>query len=213
MLSGRNDKAMKLHLTKSINQFYNNPTFVRSFAYQTIPVYGYLLSKVNNLWQRDISINTNLSDYFIEAFLIQISGNANYENIATVNDYNYENIVEKEKARESERLAKIEGFKKKFLEAPTLTLYFENMNISFDPRNISPLEDFGTVYPNLRVTDNWGILTVENGALLSANWGSVIVSAPTNISSDIVKGDGWILELSEDWEVKSTDKQFELSKK
>ena len=70
------------------------------------------------------------------------------------------------------------------------------MNISFDPRNLVPLEDLGTVYPNVRVTDNWGILTVTNGALLSSSWDKIIVSLPTHIEKDKAQGDGWKLELN-----------------
>lgn len=42
-----------------------------------------------------------------------------------------------------------------------------------------PIEDKGTVYPNIRVTDKWGILTVENGALMSPNWDKISISNPT----------------------------------
>ena len=87
------------------------------------------------------------------------------------------------------------------------------MNISFDPRNITPLENFGTVYPTMRITDNWGILTVNNGALLDSNWGNVIVSTPTEIGNEIVKGNGWTLELKENWIVEKTEGKFLLKKK
>jgi len=213
MLSGRTEKEMKIHLTNSINQFYTNPTFVRSFAYQTIPVYGYLLSKQKDNWNIEISGNTNLTDYFIEAFAVDLTNNSSFEQIAKENDYDYQNIVMIETAREDERLAKVEEFKRIFLKEPILKLNFENMNISFDPRNITPLENFGTVYPTIRVTDNWGILTVENGALLDSNWGYVTVSKPTEISNETVKGNGWTLELKENWIVEKKEGKFILKKK
>ena len=212
MLSGRNDKQMIDHLTKNVNQFYENPTFVRSFAYQTIPIYGYLLSKEKNNWQREISKNTNLTEFFTKSFDINPTTERTFEQIAQENDYDYKRINKTEKIRETERLAKIAQYKQKFLKEPTLKLHFENMNISFDPRNITPLEDIGTVYPNLRVTDNFGILTVENGALLSSDWSNVVVSAPTEIKDNIVKGNGWVLELSKGWKVETTGNKFELKK-
>ena len=87
------------------------------------------------------------------------------------------------------------------------------MNIGFNPSNIMPLKDIGTVYPNLRITDNWGILTVENGALLSNNWDKVTVSEPTEISDKVIKGDGWKLELNNDWELIKIEKNFILKRK
>jgi hypothetical protein len=213
MLSGRNEKEMKSHLTKSIVQFYKNPTFVRSFAYETIPVYGYLLSLQKSNWHKEISKETNLSDYFLKSFEIDTTIKKSFERIAEQNDYNYQNFVVKERVRENERLSKIEDYKTKFLKEPTLKLMFENMNISFDPRNITPLENIGTIYPTLRLTDNFGILTVEDGALLSSDWSNVIVSAPTEISEIIVSGKGWVLELNKDWEVVKVKDTFELKKK
>ena len=212
MLSGRNDKQMISHLTNNVNQFYENPTFVRSFAYQTTPIYGYLLSKETNNWQREISKETNLTDFFVKSFDIDTTTERTFDQIAQENDYDYKKIKEAEKIRENERQAKIAEYKQMFLKDPTLKLYFENMNISFDPRNITPLENIGTVYPNLRVTDNFGILTVEDGALLSSDWSNVIVTAPTEISENIVKGNGWTLELTKGWKVEKIEDKFELKK-
>ena len=212
MLSGRNDKQMISHLTNNVNQFYENPTFVRSFAYQTIPIYGYLLSKETNNWQREISKETNLTAFFVKSFNTDTTTNRTFDQIAQENDYDYKKIKETEKIRENERLARIAQYKQKFLNDPTLKLYFENMNISFDPRNITPLENIGIVYPNLRVTDNFGILTVVDGALLSSDWSNVIVTAPTEISENMVKGNGWTLELNKGWKVEKIEDKFELKK-
>jgi hypothetical protein len=79
------------------------------------------------------------------------------------------------------------------------------MNVSFDPRNIMPLEDKGTVYPNIRITDDWGILTVTKGALLSPTWNSVAVTIPIRIGEEEVLGDGWTLELKPDFVVQKED--------
>lgn len=75
------------------------------------------------------------------------------------------------------------------------------MNVSFDPRNILPLEDHGTVYPNIRVTDLWGILEVTNGALMSPNWDKISVSKPIQFNEKEITGDGWKLQLNENYAV------------
>ena len=92
MLGGRNKEETKQHLLNSIDQFYLNPTFVRSFAYQTVPVYGYLLSSKNKNWHQAISKDTDLTHYFINSFAIEIPKNVSYENVANENSYNYKNI-------------------------------------------------------------------------------------------------------------------------
>jgi len=71
------------------------------------------------------------------------------------------------------------------------------MKIMFDPSNLFPLEDIGTVYPTITVIDKWGTLSVENGALLSKLWDKITVSSPIEIQGSKISGDGWTLELAE----------------
>ncbi len=80
------------------------------------------------------------------------------------------------------------------------------MNVSFDPRNIIPMEDKGTVYPNIRITDNWGILEAEKGALMSPNWDKISVGYPSKISNQTIEGDGWTLQLTENYTIKKDEK-------
>jgi hypothetical protein len=72
-ISGLNKKEnAPEYFTKNVEMFLNIPTFVRSFAYQTIPMYGYLLSSLKKDWNKDISDKTNLIDYFIKTFKAKI---------------------------------------------------------------------------------------------------------------------------------------------
>ena len=212
MLSGFSEQELISHFKESINTFYDNPTFVRSFAYQTIPIYGYLLSLKDNHWHQQITKETNLADYFAKANNITLPTHLENHQLAIRDQYNFANIVAQEAIREKEKLAQLAEYKLIFLKKPTLKLSFENFNISFDPRNIVPLEEYGTVYPNLRITDNWGILTVENGALLSSDWSHVTVSAPTKIADTLVAGNGWELALNKNWRIEKQDEKYALIK-
>lgn len=75
------------------------------------------------------------------------------------------------------------------------------MHVQFDPRNLQPLGDAGTVYPNLRISDDWGILDAMNGALMKPDWSAVIVVAPSASTGSSLKGDGWTLELKPRWKI------------
>ena len=57
------------------------------------------------------------------------------------------------------------------------------MNVQFDPRSLQPLGDAVTVYPAMRITDDWGILDAKNGALMKSDWSAVIVSAPATMTA------------------------------
>jgi len=212
-LSGRNEQELKSQLIRSKNAFFSNPTFVRSFAYHTIPFYGYLLSESKPRWHRDIDIGTNLSDYFIHSFGVSVDESQPIDQIADSGEYEYQQTVTEETEREKKRIEKVEKLKRKFTQHPVLELPFQNMSISFDPRNLTPLEGLGTIYPDLRVTDLWGTLTVKNDALVSSDWSKVTVSAPNKVSVDLVEGDGWQLELAEGWMIEQHNGAYKIAKR
>jgi len=57
------------------------------------------------------------------------------------------------------------------------------------------------VYPNLRISDDWGILDAKNGALMKPDWSAVIVVVPSASTGSSLKGDGWTLELKSGWKI------------
>lgn len=214
-IANRDKKEARAFFENGINSFFGNPTFVRSFAYYTTPAYGYLLYKRAKNWNKKVDSQTDLTTYFINAFNAQIPADLKntVEKIAI--DYNGQSIMEEEKARAEKTKRLIAAYKQKFVDQPHFEIQFEKMNVSFDPRNITPLADKGTVYPNIRVTDLWGVLTVENGALMSPNWNKISITNPTNITDKKIMGDGWILELKEGYGIEKdlADGNFKLKKK
>jgi hypothetical protein len=214
-IAGRNKKQSIEHFTQSIHVFFNNPTFVRSFAYQTTPIYGYLLANTKKDWNREITMHTNLTDYFIKAFGITLPNELKKTTDQILNQYNGAFIVSEEKAREEKTKKLIADYKSKFIEQPHFEIMFEQMQVAFNPGNIMPIEDKGTVYPNIRVSDSWGILTVKNGALMSSNWDKISVSIPIKNEDKNISGDGWILELKDGYSVTKNEStgNYKLTKK
>jgi len=215
IISGRTEKEVKEHFVIDINTFLINPTFVRSFAYQTIPVYGYLLYCKNSNWNKEITGKTDLTNYFIKSFNINIPHDLKVAVASLSGTYNVKIILQEEKAREEKTKKLVAEYKFKFIEEPHFEIQFKKMNVSFDPRNIIPIEDQGTVYPNIRITDLWGILTVKNGALMSANWDRISVTNPIEIEEKIIIGNGWVLELTEGYVLEKNEKtgDYKLTKK
>ncbi|WP_411897545.1 hypothetical protein [Elizabethkingia occulta] len=215
MISGRNKAQIKEHFVATTNAFLKNPTYVRSFAYSTIPVYGYLLSQKDKYWNQKIKGDTNLTDFFIQDFGIKIPTHLKASVDKIANNYNGAAIFSEEKVRDEKIKKLIAGYKIKFIEQPHLEIKFEKMNVSFDPRNIIPVEDKGTVYPQIRVTDNWGILEVTKGALMSPNWDKISVSSPVKISDELIEGEGWTIKINKAYTVKKDEKSnnYVLGKK
>ncbi|MCJ0742533.1 hypothetical protein [Pedobacter montanisoli] len=215
IVSGRNKTQATAFFTKGISNFFTNPTFVRSFAYQTIPIYGYLLYNKDKNWNKKINSKTDLTDYFTKAFNINIPTYLKKAVEKIADEYNGQTIIQEEIKREEKIKKLIADYKLKFIEQPHFEIRFEKMSVSFDPRNIMPIEDKGTVYPNIRVTDLWGVLTVENGALMSPNWDKISITNPIKTEGKKIIGDGWTLDLTNAYTIEKDkiSNNYKLTKK
>jgi hypothetical protein len=154
-MSGRDETQTSVILQQRLSDFLGYPTFVRSFAYLTIPFYGHLLERTDGRWNLQIHDTSNLAVFFVKAFDLTVPVSLCHD---CMNQYGFNRITDEETNREEARARLIAGYKRVFIEQPHLDIRFEKMNISFDPRNLVPLESYGTVYPNMRITDNWGYL-------------------------------------------------------
>jgi len=210
-LSGRDETEIRIYLTQKVGEVKNLPTFVRSFAYITGPIYGILLDQTKVDWRKNLTENIDLADMLANVYQIEIPQNLKEEMESRSRFYGGDEIKKYEDERERERQKRIENYRKKFVEGPIVVIPLRNMNVQFDPRNLQPLDNLGTVYPNIRISDIWGILTVSNGALMSSNWTKIYVSAlnitPENIDTNLIEGDGWKLELNEGWKLVPSERK------
>ncbi len=197
IVSGMTPEEALYHFERSINAFVRYPTFVRSFAYETIPVYGYLLRRTDRYWNKEITPQTNLADFFIRKFGINIPSHLPSAAASIEDAYDGRLIRADETNRESIRRDQVETYRREFVNRPHVVIGFERMNVTFDPRNVIPLDDKGNVYPTIRITDNWGILDVKNGALMSPRWDRITLSAPSSMNGPDISGDGWTLKLDD----------------
>jgi hypothetical protein len=120
--------------------------------------------------------------------------------------YEGEEIVTVETEQEQKRTQQIAEARKKFLDGPVLILSLSpDVNYSFNPNNVIAIDATNSVYPTLRMVDNWGVLTVTNGAWLERGpTGHLVrarVPAPQDLSARPLQGAGWSLELANGWDV------------
>ena len=195
-LGGRPEEELRPYFVKRLTAFQKSPSYLRTFAYECIPVYGYFLAQTDPHWHKEIDLETHLTEFFSRRLSLKLPEDLKVYAEKKQVTYGFPHIWAQEETREKEILAKIKAYKGLFIENTPLILPLENMNLSFDYRDIMPLEDYGTVYPSIRITDNWGVLSVQKGALINPEWNQVRVSEPLEITDSIAKGEGWTLELT-----------------
>jgi hypothetical protein len=213
ILSGRKDIKLRQYLVSRIEFFYNLPTYVGAYAYFTIPVYGYFMNRQDEHWNLKIDKKTNLSD-FISAFFNQSQVDNIPKAVEQVSEeYPFEIIVNEEEKREKNQQNLLEKYRAVFLKDSILNIKLINNRISFNPGNLIPLENYGTIYPTLRLVDTWGILTVDSGALINTDRNKIILSKPLFVKDSIIKGNGWEIKLFPSWKLVLDSSAYTLKKK
>jgi hypothetical protein len=179
----------------------DDPSYVRSFAYATGPAYGLLLDRFDPEWRSKLRPDTRLDLLLRTAMKFDLP--QDLENAAKARAAQYDSdgaLRAAEVKREAVRQQRLAGFKAKFVEGPVLRAALHHMNVQFNPTTLQAFAPYGTVYPTLRITADFGVLEVSDGALLDNDWKTVTVSA-AHVAPDGLKGDGWTLTLKPGWTV------------
>lgn len=176
-------------------------TYVRSFAYGSGPAYGLLLDDARPVWRSGLSANDDLGDLLASALSIELPADLEPAVLTRAAGYGFDLIRDEEDVRERRRLERLIAARNQFIDGPILLIPLRQMNIEFNPSNLMPIDDAGTLYPTLRIVDVWGVLTVSEGALVSSDWRTVRVTAPVAPLDRPLRGDGWELELDDGWKV------------
>jgi len=177
-------------------------SYVRSFAYLSGPMYGYLLDESRFKWKQKLKNEGDLGNLLQSAYSIKLD-TLNLNQIAENRSlaYNYNTVYGMEKMREDDRLNEVNELTTKLVERPILIIDFVNMNYQFNPNNLKSLDNYGTVFPTIRVNDDWGILEVNGGsALMNKARTAISISAQKiKIKGKLIEGEEWTLELDTAW--------------
>jgi hypothetical protein len=183
---------------RGIGRMKDVPTFVRSFAYASGPAYGLLLDDSGAAWRERTRHGEDLGALLAGAEKLQTRTDDATAHALRAGRYDGARLRSGEQTRADRKQAVIDEYRRRLVDGPTLRIALRHMNVQFDPRNQQPLGEAGTVYPSLRIADDWGILSVTGGALLASDWMSVAVAAPRDGAAS---GEGWTLDLRPGWKI------------
>jgi hypothetical protein len=202
--------GVKLSGSPNVNQYLVNgdlkeaaqkQTFVRSFAYASGPAYGILLDQTGRKWRKGLTKEDDLGTVLGKILAIRLPPNVKPAAEARAKNYDGDRLQTAETERENNRQKVIGDYRARLVDGPVLAIPLQKMNMQFNPGNLVPLDSLGTVYPDIRIVDVWGILTVSKGALMNSTFSTIYVSAPSSLSAPSIQGDGWTLELNAGWTV------------
>lgn len=200
-VAGSNASERLTCALRALESGEKKPTYVRSFAYASGPAYGVLLDELASNWRTGISAKNDLGELASRAIHFVAPGDIAAKARERAGSYGGDRITAEETERDRERRRKLASARAKLVDGPILRLPFRQMKIQLDPNGLIPLGELGTVYPTARIVDEWGVLTVTDGALIDKNWSGVTVAAPADLTAAPLSGPGWTLSLSDGWSV------------
>lgn len=207
VMLGRQKDSILPHLYQQIDSAGERKSLIRSFAYTTGPVYGYLLYEISPGWTQQVDSNASFPLLITKWYHVQQPQLPAGDVLATLErQYNGDAIIRAEKAKEEQRLQTVRQYTSLFTQNPVLTIDLIKMNIGFNPSNLFDLGEYGTVYPTAEVKDTWGQLTVSAPGMLMKDWKVITLSASDiNSNGRVIEGKGWKILLNDHWEMVKTD--------
>jgi hypothetical protein len=185
-----------------LRQAYRRPTFVRSFAYASGPAYALLLDAQRSTWRKGLRSGFDFGALVASVYRIPAVAPSAADAGSRARRYDGDDIAALEMKREERRQRDLADARQRFISGPILTFpRGESFSYTYNPNNVIAIDESATVYPGIRVTDGWGILQAEGGAMLVREKGMivrVVVPAPT---AGATRGDGWELELKPGWKL------------
>lgn len=191
------------------------PSYARSFAYVSGPAYGGLLDESGASWRQRIKAGDDLGLLLQQALSLRMPQISQTQALNRAHSYDGETLIASETRRENIRQQQLAKYRERFQDQPVLILPFtETGRYSFNPNNVVALDTVTTVYPGARVSDVWGVLEAPDGALLVREGGRVVrvlVTVPKDPGARPLGGEGWNLNLNEEWEVVAADRRGDLT--
>jgi hypothetical protein len=207
-LRGTADAATATAIIARLTSAESGQAFSRSFAYVSGPAYGMLLDFARAPWRKGLTAKSDLGDLVRRSYGIVLPKNFTSAAQQRSAIYDGASLHWSETQQQEHRDALISDYKKRLVEGPVLSLPFsDQVQVSFDPNGVVPLDDNTTAYPALHVSDAWGILDISHGALMVREQGKfarVVVEAPKDAEgkSGEIDQNGWKLSLAPGWTIK-----------
>ena len=214
LLCSKSPAEFKSRLFEFLDRIYSMQSYTRSYGFIHGALYATLLYDkgfdFTTIKTGDVDLGEKVKDLYgieLPAICRDVAGSL------AVN-YNIDEINREEEKRLTDIKENIDRQISTFTERPVVFVELESPYFDFEPEDIHSLDTLGTLYHALRVSDNWGKLTVERGGCLVANNYRYlrITARGFKVDKNRITGDGWHLILNDDWELVPVDQNYFIRK-
>ncbi|HOP59336.1 MAG TPA: hypothetical protein PLR52_07950 [Bacteroidales bacterium] len=214
LLGTESQEEFNTHLTEYLDRVYSFESYSRSYGTVQGTLYATLLYMKGFDFTTIQSENVNLGELVMNVYDIQLPELCRDVAGSLAINYDIDKIREEENQRDADIKEYIHKQINTFVEKPVVYIELESPYFDFNPEDIQPLGPNGTLYHKIRISDNWGKLTVtKGGCLISSNFTYLRVTAKNyKAGRNHYEGEGWDLMLNNNWEVIEVDENYILRK-
>jgi len=202
-LCGIDRKGKLLLLEQKVKSRDFGNTVVWTYAYISGPLYGFLLDEAISGWARTLQKETDLGEMLASAYRVGYD-TADLAGLSSTGSiYGFDSIFYAETQRVDKTRARQEAFKKRFQQEKILFLPNHNLQIQFNPAQITPFDTVGAVYGSLTGQSAWGEIRVDSvGILLLKGWKGLVIDLEQDWNPDHgLTFKGWSLTLNIKYEI------------
>jgi len=200
----------KKRLFEYLDRIYSFQSYSQSYGGIHGALYATLLYQKGFDFKNLISDKTDLGKLVMELYNIELPEICRDVAGSLAISYNLDQIYREEEQRLRdirERLCKQVNI---FNQKPVAFIGLESPYFDFEPEDVHSLDTLGTLYSHIRVSDNWGKLTVnKHGCLISGNYKQLRITAKgLKADKNHIYGEGWHMILNEDWVIDEVNDNY-----
>lgn len=201
-------------MREQFEMIYSFQSYSRSYGFIHGALYATLLSQNMFDFKTIRSEKTDLGKLVKEVYGIELPAICRDVAGSIAFSYNFEEIKNEEEQRLRDIKERLDKQVALFTEKPVVFIELESPYFDFEPEDVHALDTLGILYSRLRVSDNWGKLTVDKtGCLVSNNYRHLRINAKgLRTGKNHIYGDGWNLVLNDNWEFVEVNQNYFIRK-
>jgi hypothetical protein len=214
LFASSSKEEFEKNLFEYLDWIYSFQSYAQSYGIIHGALYATLLYQKGFDFKKCYPANLDLGMMVKDLYKIELPGICRDVAGSIAISYNIDNIYKEEEKRLQDIKERINEQISIFREKPVVYLELESPYFDFEPEDAHFLDTLGTLYTSIRISDNWGKLTVNKyGCLISDNYKNLRITAKgLKKDKNHIYGEGWHMILNENWEIGEFDQNYLVRK-
>lgn len=210
LLCTQSPDECRARIFENLDRIYSMQSYSRSYGFIHGALYASLLNEKGFDFSRVKTNEIDLGKAVKEKYNIELPSICRDVAGSLALNYNIAEINQEEAQRLADLKESIHKQISIFTEKPVVFVELESPYFDFEPEDIHSLDTLGTLYTSIRVSDNWGKLTVnKGGCLVSNNFKFLRITAKGfKANQKHISGEDWVLILNNDYELVAVNQNY-----